>query len=303
MYLRIIFLLCCIILFSFNNPLSASPEIKPLRVLVVIAHPDDESILSVTLYKIAREYHGLVDLFVITNGEAGFKYSTLAEGYYGVALTDEKTARSKLPDIRRQELKNAGKILGISHYYFGNQRDDKYCLNEKQPLDSCWNIPLVQSKLHKVLYSGNYDFVFCLLPEATEHGAHKAATLLALQQVAMLPPAKRPIILGAYTRNKADSILHFTGYLNYTSTKTEADTALFRIDRTTSFSYNNRLNYKVIANWEIAEHKSQGATQMTMNDGDLEEFWYFSQNDSSGIELCHKVFNALQRTPYLSKKY
>ena len=52
------------------------------RVLVVIAHPDDESILAVTLYKITREHGGVVDLFVITNGEAGFRYSTLAETYY-----------------------------------------------------------------------------------------------------------------------------------------------------------------------------------------------------------------------------
>jgi hypothetical protein len=31
------------------------------HVLVIIAHPDDESIFSVTLYKIAKEQHGKVD--------------------------------------------------------------------------------------------------------------------------------------------------------------------------------------------------------------------------------------------------
>jgi len=88
------------------------------RVLVVMAHPDDESILSVTLYKIAKEQHGTVDLFVITNGEAGYKYSLLAEQYYGVPLTVEKVGRALLPDIRKKELKDAGRILGVSKYYF-----------------------------------------------------------------------------------------------------------------------------------------------------------------------------------------
>ncbi len=60
------------------------------RVLVVVAHPDDESVFSVTLYKFAKEHNGLVDLAVITNGEAGYKYSVLAEGIYGKKLCNER---------------------------------------------------------------------------------------------------------------------------------------------------------------------------------------------------------------------
>ena len=274
------------------------PAQKPPHVLVVIAHPDDESILAVTLYKIAKEHNGTVDLFVITNGEAGFKYSTLAESYYHCKLTDEKDARKRLPAIRRQELEKAGYILGISHYFFANQRDHKYCTNEREPLDSCWDLPATRSKLNKVLKEGQYDFVFCLLPDTAEHGAHKAATLLALQQVAKLPARRRPVILGVHTRNQADSEFLFRGYSNYASTKTATDTAMFTIDRTATFSYNNKLNYKVIANWEIAEHKSQGATQMTMNQGDLEQFWYFAQENVNGIQRARHLFRSLQITPY-----
>ncbi len=274
---------------------------QPLRALVVIAHPDDESVLAVTLYKIAKEHHGMVDLFVITDGEAGFKYSTLAETYYNCRLTDEVSGRKRLPAIRRRELKRAGDVLGVSHYYFAHQRDDKYCTDEKDALDSCWDVQVVKSKLAAVLRRGHYDFVFCLLPDSGEHGAHKAASLLALEEVADMQPGQRPVILGAMIVDKRDSLERFGGYLTYASTIPVSDTASFKIDRTTHFSYNNRLDYKVIANWELAEHKSQGATQMTMNEGDLEEFWYFNQDNPGGIGRTRQLFAVLQTTPYAVK--
>jgi N-acetylglucosamine malate deacetylase 2 len=272
--------------------------VRPARALVVIAHPDDESILAVTLYKIAKEHQGRVDLFVITDGEAGYKYATLAETYYDCRLTDAEDGRKRLPAIRRQELKRAGRILGVSHYYFAHQRDDKYTTDEKDALDSCWDVRAVKNALANRLRRGHYDYVFCLLPEIGEHGAHKAATLLALDAVAAMAETSRPVILAAMTRDKADSVTRFVGYLHYKRTIPVADTALFRVDRTAHFSYKNRLDYKVIANWELAEHKTQGATQMTMNDGDLEEFWYFRQDRPGGVDRCKGLFAELQTTPY-----
>jgi len=246
------------------------------RVLVVIAHPDDESVLSVTLYKLAKEQHGIVDLYVITNGEAGYRYSTLAEQYYDCKLTDAADARKRLPAIRKKELHEAGKILGISHIWFGNQPDSHYSLDEHEPLDTSWQVPAVRRQLHDMLTRNHYNYVFCLLPETETHAGHKAATLLALQAVAALPVSERPVILGAALRDKTDSSREFSFLNNYELTRTTDSLPNFTIDRTISFSYKNGINYKIIANWELAVHKSQGATQMTMNDGDLEEFWYFS---------------------------
>lgn len=67
------------------------------RALVVIAHPDDESLLAVTLYKLVKEQQGTADIFVITNGEAGYRYSTLAEQYYGCTLGNAADARKSCP--------------------------------------------------------------------------------------------------------------------------------------------------------------------------------------------------------------
>jgi LmbE family N-acetylglucosaminyl deacetylase len=273
------------------------------RVLVVMAHPDDESTFAVTLYKIAKEQHGIVDLFVITNGEAGYKYATLAESYYGLELTDEKTGRANLPRIRKRELVNAGHILGVNEYYFIDQKDAHYTLNEREPLDTSWNVNVVNSRLRQVLTNNHYDFVFTLLPEATTHGAHKAAALIALNTVAKLPAGNRPVILGAVTCNNADTATRFSACAGYVQTRTLTDTANFKVDRTASFSYKNRVNYKVIANWEIAEHKSQGVTQMTMNNGDTEDFWYFAVNGNAGLQKTRALFRALSYTPYLPKTY
>lgn len=273
------------------------------HVLVVMAHPDDESTFAATIYKITKEQHGTVDLFTITNGEGGFKYSTLAETYYGKELTNEKIGRNCLPDIRKKELKNAGRILGVNHFYFLDQKDSHYTLDEHEPIDTSWNVPLISNRLNQILTSKTYDLIFCLLPEESAHGQHKAATLLALKAVNALPKNHRPIILGAITRNKTAIPVTYNQYKDYNLSQTHSAYPLFSTDRTASFSFKNKINYKVIVNWEIAEHKSQGFMQMAMNDGDLEEFWYFTVNGNENVDTCRNMFDKLGRVPYISKSY
>ena len=101
----------------FAGPVCAQQITGP-RVLVVVAHPDDETAAAATIYKITHELNGMVDQCVITNGEGGYKYSTLAESYYGLELTDEAVGRANLPRIRKQELMNAGKIIGTHNIFF-----------------------------------------------------------------------------------------------------------------------------------------------------------------------------------------
>jgi hypothetical protein len=119
-----------------------------------------------------------------------------------------------------------------------------------------------------------------------------------LQAVAALPVSERPVILGAALRDKTDSSREFSFLNNYELTRTTDSLPNFTIDRTISFSYKNGINYKIIANWELAVHKSQGATQMTMNDGDLEEFWYFSINSSDRLIDTKDLFARLSWSPY-----
>ncbi|MBK6879153.1 MAG: PIG-L family deacetylase [Ignavibacteria bacterium] len=53
----------------------------PPKVLVVTAHPDDDAVFAATNYKIVHDLGGIVDLALVTNGEGGYKYSTLAGEY------------------------------------------------------------------------------------------------------------------------------------------------------------------------------------------------------------------------------
>lgn len=282
----------------------ATAQIAASKALIVIAHPDDETGFAATVYKITHEMHGLVDLLLVTNGEGGYKYSTLAESIYGVELTDEKTGRENLPRIRKQELMNAGKIIGIRNYFFLDQTDAHYGLDEREPLDTSWDVDLVKHRMKQVMMKTKYDFVFCLLPLPGTHGGHKAATMLALRTINDLPNAQRPIILGCTVSSKTDtSKTEFSQLKDYTETKIKNGVTPFQFDRTVGFGFKKSLNYKVIVNWEIAEHKSQGSMQLGMNQGDFENFWYFDINDVAGIEKCKQFFEALKVIPYPSKTY
>jgi N-acetylglucosamine malate deacetylase 2 len=291
------------LVFMVSSLLARAQQADSPRVLIVIAHPDDESTFAATIYKITKELHGVADLACITNGEGGYKYSTLAEAYYGLYLTDEKTGRENLPRIRKKELMNAGNIIGIRNYFFLDQKDAHYGLDEHEPLDTSWDVPFVWRRLTQILKTTHYDFVFCVLPSPGTHGGHKAATLMALRTVAELPAGMRPIVLGASTRSKGDTLRRFKQLGDYKETVMLYDTASFYLDRTTPFGYKDQLSYKIVVNWEIAEHKSQGTVQMEMNKGDYEMFWYFQQNGSEGFDKCRRLFESLKYIPYPVKTY
>ena len=94
------------------------------KVLVVNAHPDDETSFPIILYKITHDLKGTVDLALLTDGSGGFNGSELGSVYYGLNLTDSIVGRSELPRIRKKELMEAGDIMGIRQYYFFDQVDD-----------------------------------------------------------------------------------------------------------------------------------------------------------------------------------
>jgi LmbE family N-acetylglucosaminyl deacetylase len=287
----------------FCGPLSAQQNTGP-RVLVVVAHPDDETAAAATIYKITHDLNGVVDQCVITNGEGGYKYSTLAEAYYGLELTDEAIGRANLPRIRKEELMNAGKIIGTHNIYFLDQKDAHYGLDEHEPLDTSWDVSWINTRLKAILSENHYDYVFCLLPVPGTHGGHKAATLLALRAVQAMPLSKRPVVLGLTGSSKKDtSATIFEQLKEYTESRVMGRSPMFSFDKTITFGYRNQLTYKIIVNWEIAEHKSQGTMQLYMNMGDYEDFWYFAVSPPDGIIKCKALFEQLKKIPFKPKEY
>ncbi|MDZ4713777.1 MAG: PIG-L family deacetylase [bacterium] len=292
-------------LILFSNQFTYSQSAPP-KILIVTAHPDDDATFAGTNYKIVHDLKGTVDLALITNGEGGYKYSTLAEDIYGLELTDEAVGRKFLPEIRKKELEAGGKIIGIRNYYYLNQKDHRYITSAdiKEILDSnIWDLDFIRSELKNIMQREKYDYVFVTIPSPGTHAHHSSASILALETVNSLDSIDRPLILGATNSSAGDSVKKiYKGFEGYPITNV-SDTMHFSFDRTQKFGFKDVLDYKIIVNWLIAEHKSQGTMQPLMNRGDYEDFWYFDINPKSGIEKTRELFEKLKINYYPKKEY
>lgn len=273
--------------------LPGSGALRPANVLIVVAHPDDEYNFAATTYRIARELGGVVDKVVITDGEGGYRYSVLAEKIYGVRLTSEELGRAHLPSIRKQETLRAGRILGIRHHYFLNQKEQSFTLDANSALNRAWDTKRVSVFLDHLLTHQRYDFVFTVLPTEDTHGHHQAATLLALQAVSRLPQDERPVVLGAEAARHDQAATRFSGRSEYPLTATTTNAPVFTFDRRTSFGYHDALSYAIVANWMIAEYKSQGLFQTDTGKHDQESFWLFAVSGARGPSATAELLEQL----------
>lgn len=274
---------------------------KPVRVLLVVAHPDDEYEMAGTVYRISKELFGTVDQVIITDGEAGYRYSSLAVPYYGVDLTDEAVGRSRLPGIRREEARRAGKILGIRHQWFLNEKDDQFTLDAADSLHRSWHEGRILRALEKRLGKGHYDFVFVLLPSEQTHGEHKAASILALKAIEYLPEAQRPIVLGAQAGGGDPA--PYAWLSGYPLTVAASVNPKFQFDRNTRFGYQESLSYQIVVDWVIAEHKSQGLFQTKCLQDRFENFWLFALNRNSAEREAESLFAAIAARPEPATKF
>jgi LmbE family N-acetylglucosaminyl deacetylase len=273
------------------------------RILVVVAHPDDEIAFAGTLYKTSTLLGGACDVLTITNGEGGFKYSTLAESIYGVELTEEQIGRAHLPEIRERELSAGCELLGVRDLYLLRQQDQRYTQDPEEVLiaGGPWDLERVRAELQRRLASG-YDFVLTLAPTESTHGHHKAATLLALEAVEELPRARRPVVMCVRSSTGDEPTPTITELPGYELTRIR-DTEALVFDRTQKFGFRERLDYRIVANWAIAEHKSQGTMQLAMNRGDREHYFVFDLGPQDAEERARELFQALEAPQFESKSY
>ena len=272
----------------------AETGVEPVtrQALAVVAHPDDEYAFAGTLYRLIHEQGWAADQVVITNGEAGYRYSTLAEAFYGVPLTAEADGRARLPAIRQEETRRAGKVLGIRRHYFLDQKALGFATDAATADASNWDRPALLAFLTDLLGRERYDVVFTLLPTEQTHGHHRAATLLALEAVSRLPSNRRPLVFGADAQDKMEAPVRFAGLRDNPLSATVSPDPVLVFDRTQRFGYHNALNYQIVVNWVIAEHKSQGLFQMDAGRHALEDFWLF-QGGAEGIDLLNELRNRL----------
>ncbi len=63
-------------------------------------------------------------------------------------------------------------------------------------------------------------------------------------------------------------------------------------DRDTRLGLDDRLSYRIINQWVIAEHKSQGTMQMFAGEGRFERYWPYAMNTEEALGRADKLFGA-----------
>ncbi len=279
-----------------SSPQQHEIEARGPRVLGIIAHPDDETSFAATAYAVTHRLGGHCDLVCVTDGQGGYKYSTLSEPIYGLRLTDEAIGRRELPAIRRREMLASAEILGVNQVHFLDQPDHRYSQDELEilgPSAQVWDVPLVKQKLRSIMEEGDYQFVFILLPTPTTHGHHKAASILALDVVNSLPLKQRPAVLGTQVLDADEQAIAYTALKGHPLTTPAAGSPRFVFDRTSGFGHKDRLHLRIIVDWVIAAHKSQGTMQLAAGKGDLESFTLFAISPARAVNDCLKFFDSL----------
>ena len=152
--------------------------------------------------------------------------------------------------------------------------------------------------IDRALREGEYDFVLCHLPIPTTHGHHQAATILALRAVKRMDRASRPVLFGATT----NALMQFTELPDYLEARAvEGPVHVF--DRTQPFGHRDKLDYRVVVNWVIAAHKSQGTMQLAMSKGERERYFVLDTGTEGAHEKAAAWFEALKEPQFPKKVY
>ncbi|CAF0748028.1 unnamed protein product [Adineta ricciae] len=281
-----------------------------LAVLVVIAHPDDETMFAGFLHALAHKIRANVDLVCVTNGEGGYRHSAPAEYLYGhLQLSREIIGRQHLPRIRKQELLGSGRILGIRKIFFYDQLDLKYDRDVDVVFADQWNKEEIIQRLEQTIRTGNgnegYHMMLIMLPSTQSHGHHTASGLIALETIDRLrqkqdPHIKIPTVLGASEFVVNETPTYPSNRLATISSQTPNE---FRFDRTWKLSpTSNMSDYQTIVMWTCSEHKSQCGLiteTLTLYSRSQEKYFYFSLNEEPArlprIENLFKQLNEIHQ--------
>lgn len=283
---------------------AAQPDGDALSVLVVTAHPDDETLMAGTIYKLTHDLGANVDLALVTDGSGGFHYAMIGEAYYGVEIDSEPEARTNLPLIRKRELQGSALVLGIGALFFLDAYDHAYTTDVDTVFQHVWDREAVRDSLFNIMRRGRYDYVLGLLPTPETHGHHKGATILALEAASALPAAERPVVLGADFADAEDlpapeaPPYPYIGLDSYPITRVDPAAPVFRFDRLQPMEEDGVINYQFIVNWALAEHKSQGDLLDYFNRGDYEFYWFFAANDPEKLDDTAALFAHLDENPW-----
>jgi hypothetical protein len=123
--------------------------------------------------------------------------------------------------------------------------------------------------------------------------------MMGLRAVNRFKGAKKPIIIAGSPITLNSKPIEFTELVGFPVTKMKAGAPTFTLNRAFRFKENDKLSYKIVADWVISAYKSQGAIQENaIHKTDLETYRYFDINDAAGISQVEKLFRDLAKSGF-----
>jgi hypothetical protein len=155
-----------------------------------------------------------------------------------------------------------------------------------------WNTTYITNKIEALVKQEHYSYIFCVLPRSTTHGGHQAATVLAANAIQQLPETLRPVLLGFDTDPTEFKPTH--GPQDHEGWNSKY---AYAFDRTTKFGFHGALDYQIVVDWMIAEHKSQGMLQTLCEKDPREYIWVGDANAAQTSLAVKSLFRLLAPTP------
>lgn len=147
---------------------------KERQVLVIFPHPDDE----------AYGVSGTIAMHVANNTPVAYACLTLGE--MGRNLGNPPfTTREHLPYIRKRELEEAAKIMGISDLRMLGYRDKTIEFE---------NQPKLIAHLHSIIEEINPSLIITFYPGYSVHPDHDATGAAVIEAVKLIPEKNRPTV-------------------------------------------------------------------------------------------------------------
>lgn len=160
---------------------------KERHILVVFPHPDDE----------AFGVSGTIASYINTGSP--LTYACLTLGQMGRNMGNPPFAnRETLPEIRKVELKEAARVLGISDLRMLGFRDKTIEFEDEDMLTN-----LISSLITEL----NPSLIISFYPGYSVHPDHEATGAAVVRAVEKMPPEDRPKLhLVAFSRNCVEEL-------------------------------------------------------------------------------------------------
>lgn len=169
---------------SFNLPKNNPPK----KILVVLAHPDDEMSVAEVLVQLSRKGHKVV-VIIATDGKYFTRDPKVPEG-------------DSLGRVRREECKCSSQILGIDHpIFFGIDR-----LDTKNGVRNYFNChKQFRDSLSQRIPAINPDFIITFGPDGDTHHAEHLVVGGAVTEVLLQHDwvQKYPLYYIAWTKDNS----------------------------------------------------------------------------------------------------